>query len=158
VWFKINQQVQSVVADAEEVLPEVGAGQPEANGEEVNGGTMEVGKMESFSFVLNMKIMLKVLRITNELSLLLQRKDQNIVQAMSLLIDVRTRLVNLKNEGWEPLLDEVISFCNDKKIPMPNMDETIPRWGRSRLEGNLITQEHHYRVDTFLATLDAIIT
>jgi hypothetical protein len=30
-----------------------------------------VGKMESFSFVFNMKLMLKVFRITNELSLLL---------------------------------------------------------------------------------------
>jgi hypothetical protein len=117
-----------------------------------------VRKMESFSFVFNMKLMLKVLRITNELSLLLQRKDQNIVQAMSLLIDVRTRLLTLRNEGWKPLLDEVISFCNDKKIPVPNMDEVIPRWGRSRLDGNLITQEHHYRVDTFLAALDAIMT
>jgi hypothetical protein len=33
-----------------------------------------VKKMESFSFVFNMKLMLKVLRITNELSLLLQKK------------------------------------------------------------------------------------
>ncbi|CAD6250308.1 unnamed protein product [Miscanthus lutarioriparius] len=33
----------------------------------------------------------------------------------------------------------------------------LPRWGTSRLDGNLITQEHHYRVDTFLAVLDAII-
>ena len=33
-----------------------------------------VRKMESFSFVLNMKLMLKVLRITNELSQLLQKK------------------------------------------------------------------------------------
>jgi hypothetical protein len=37
-----------------------------------------VHKMESFSFVLNMKLF----RITNELSLLFQRKDQNIVEAM----------------------------------------------------------------------------
>jgi len=117
-----------------------------------------VRKMESFSFVLNMKLMLKVLRITNELSQLLQKKDQNIVQAMSLLVDVKTRLITLRNEGWQPLLDEVKSFCIAKKIPVPNMDESIPRWGRSRLDGNLITQEHHYRVDTFLAALDAIIT
>ena len=117
-----------------------------------------VRKMESFSFVLNMKLMLKVLRITNELSQLLQKKDQNIVQAMSLLVDVKTRLITLRNEGWQPLLDEVKSFCIAKKIPVPNMDELIPRWGRSRLDGNLITQEHHYRVDTFLAALDAIIT
>jgi len=47
--------------------------------------------------------MLKVLRITNELSLLLQKKDQNIVQAMSLLVDIKTRLVNLRNEGWAAL-------------------------------------------------------
>ena len=38
------------------------------------------------------------------------------------------------------------------------MDESIPKWGQSRLDGNLITQEHHYRVDTFLAAIDAIIT
>jgi hypothetical protein len=116
-----------------------------------------VRKMESFSFVLNMKLMLKVLRITNELSQLLQRKDQNIVQAMLLLVDVKTRLMTLRNEGWEPLLDEIKSFCTEKKIPIPNMDESIPRWGRSRLDGNLITQEHHYHVDTFLTAIDAII-
>jgi hypothetical protein len=38
------------------------------------------------------------------------------------------------------------------------MDEPIQRWGRSRLDGNLITQGRHYRVDTFYAALDAIIT
>jgi hypothetical protein len=52
------------------------------------GGLVE--KTECFSFVFNMKMMLQILRITNELSLLLQRKDQNVVQAMSLVIDVRT--------------------------------------------------------------------
>lgn len=66
-------------------------------------------------------------------------------------------MVTLRNDGWQPLLDDVISFCNEKKIPVPNLDEAIPRWGRSRLDGNLITQEHHYHVDTFLIALDAII-
>jgi hypothetical protein len=61
------------------------------------GGLVE--KMKCFSFVFNMKMMLQILCITNELSLLLQRKDQNIVQAMSLVIDVRTRLINLRSEG-----------------------------------------------------------
>ena len=69
-----------------------------------------VEKMESFSFVLNMKLMIKVFCITNELSLLLQRKDQNIVQAMSLLIDVKTRLTTIRNEGWELLFEDVKSF------------------------------------------------
>jgi hypothetical protein len=60
-----------------------------------------VGKMECFGFVFMMKMMLQILRITNELSLLLQRKDQNVVQAMSLVVDVRRRLINLRNDGWE---------------------------------------------------------
>src|SRR6266540_4988676 len=38
------------------------------------------------------------------------------------------------------------------------MSEPVPRWGRPRLDGDLITQEHHYRVDTFFAALDSIIT
>jgi hypothetical protein len=96
-------------------------------------------------------------RITNKLSLLFQRKDQIIVEAMSLLVDVKARLISLRNEGWEQLLGEVKSFCVAKEISIPNIEGSIPRWGRSRLDGNLITQAHHYCVDTFLVALDAII-
>ncbi|WVZ83158.1 hypothetical protein U9M48_030331 [Paspalum notatum var. saurae] len=64
-----------------------------------------VHTMESFSFVFIMKMMLQILRITNELSCMLQKKDQNVVEAMSLVIDVKTRLVNLRSEGYEPLLE-----------------------------------------------------
>jgi hypothetical protein len=73
--------------------------------------------------------MLQILRTTNELSLLLQQKDQNIVQAMSLVTDVRSCLMNFKNNGWEPLLEEVKSFCNANDIPVPNIDEVVPRFG-----------------------------
>jgi hypothetical protein len=47
---------------------------------------------------------------------------------MSLLVDVKARLINLRNEGWEKLLEEVKSFCVEKEIPIPNMEEAIPRW------------------------------
>ena len=94
------------------------------------GGFLHI--MESFNFVLIMKMMLKVFHITNDLSLILQRKDQNIVQAMSLLVNVKTRLINLRNHGWEPLFAEVRTFCDTKEISIPNMNESIPRWGRTR--------------------------
>jgi hypothetical protein len=79
------------------------------------GGLVHI--MESFTFVFIMKLMLQILRITNELSLILQRKDQNIVQAMSLVTDVRSCLMNLRNNGWEPLFEEVKTFCNANDIP-----------------------------------------
>ena len=76
------------------------------------GGLVHV--MESFNFVLIMKMMLKLFHITNELSLLLQKRDQNIVQAMSLLVDVKSRFVDLRNNGWEPLFSDVQNFCDAK--------------------------------------------
>ena len=118
-----------------------------------------VHTMESFSFVFIMKMMLQILRITSDLSSLLQKKDQNIVEAMSLVIDVKARLVNLRSEGYEPLLDEAKEFCCENDIPIPNMEDNVPRFGRSRKGGrNNITQDHYFRVDTFYATIDAITT
>ncbi|KAJ1289491.1 hypothetical protein BS78_02G168100 [Paspalum vaginatum] len=80
-------------------------------------------------FVFIMKMMLQILCITNELSCLLQKKDQNVVEPMSLVIDVKTRLVNLKNEGNEPLLEEAKIFCQDNDIPVPNIEDSAPRFG-----------------------------
>jgi hypothetical protein len=97
------------------------------------GGLVHI--MESFTFVFIMKLMLKILRITNELSLILQKKDQNIVQAMSLVTDVRSCLIDMRNHGWEPLFEEVKTFCNENDIPLPNMDEAVPRFGQSRKGG-----------------------
>ena len=121
------------------------------------GGLVHI--MESFNFVFILKMMLKLFRITNELSLLLQKRDQNIVQTMSLLVDVKTRLVDLRNNGWEPLLAEVQKFCDENKIEIPNMDAPRPRWSRSRQEkGIMVTEGHHYHIDTFYASVDAVTT
>ena len=77
---------------------------------------------------------------------------------MSLLVDVKACLINLRIDGWEPLFAEVKTFCDANKIPVPNMDEAIPRWGRSRRDGIIVTQDHYYRVDPFFAAIDAITT
>ena len=106
-----------------------------------------------------MKMMLQILRITNELSLLLQKKDQNIVQAMSLVVDERIRLNGLRSEGWDPLFEEVKAFCVEAGIDIPDMDGPIPRFGQSRRGGrNNITQDHFYRVDIFYAAIDSLIS
>jgi hypothetical protein len=115
--------------------------------------------MESSNYVFIMKMMLQILHTTNELSLILQRKDQNIVQAMSLIVDVRTRLIILRSEGWEPLFEETKAFCVANEISIPNMSDLVPRFGRSRKGGkNNITQDHYFYIDIFYAAIDAIIT
>jgi hypothetical protein len=77
---------------------------------------------------------------------------------MLLLVDVKTRLLNFRNEGYVPLFEEVKAFCVAKKIKLPDFSERRPRWDRSRLDDDLKTKEHHYCVDTFLVALDAILT
>ncbi|XBJ13219.1 hypothetical protein VPH35_017606 [Triticum aestivum] len=126
--------------------------------DKIRGGGL-VHQMETFSFVFILKMMLKILRMTNDLSLLLQKKDQNVVQAMSLVTDVRTRLINWRNDGWEPLLEDVKAFCTKNDIPIPNMDDMFTKWGKSRKGGrNNVTADHFFRVDTFYAAIDSITT
>uniref|UniRef100_A0A453GKJ6 Uncharacterized protein n=1 Tax=Aegilops tauschii subsp. strangulata TaxID=200361 RepID=A0A453GKJ6_AEGTS len=118
-----------------------------------------VHQMETFSFVYILKMMLKILRMTNDLSLLLQKKDQNVVQAMSLVTDVRTRLINWRNDGWKPLLEDVKAFCTKNEIPISSMDDTFTKWGKSRKGGrNNVTADHFSRVDTFYVSIDSITT
>jgi hypothetical protein len=61
------------------------------------GGLIE--KMESFKFAFILKLMLRLLGITNELSHVLQRKDINILHAMDLISVVNVQLVAMRESG-----------------------------------------------------------
>ncbi|CAJ2643438.1 unnamed protein product [Trifolium pratense] len=115
-----------------------------------------IEKMECFKFAFILKLMLKLLGITNELSKILQRKDLNIVLAMDLVDDVKARLATLRESGWDDLFDNVQKFCIAKGIPVLDMNQEIPVRGRSRLEGKTVTNLHHYRAEIFYVAIDKI--
>ncbi|XP_039123378.1 uncharacterized protein LOC120259998 [Dioscorea cayenensis subsp. rotundata] len=115
-----------------------------------------IEKMENYQFVFVMYLMRHLLGITNELSLALQQKDQNIVQAMRLIEVVKARLQDLRETGWEAFLEEVSFFCEQNSIPVPNMADNMRVRGRSRREGQVITHFHHYRVEIFCEVIDLI--
>jgi flagellar basal body-associated protein FliL len=68
---------------------------------------------------------------TNELSHALQRKNQNIVRAISLIV-AKQNVQHLRDNEYEELLKEVKSFCMNMKISVPNMDDKISARGKSR--------------------------
>ncbi|CAN6175040.1 unnamed protein product [Urochloa humidicola] len=115
-----------------------------------------IEKMECFQFVFILKLMLRLLGITNELSHLLQRKDINIVNALELIQDVKARLNTMRESGWDDLIDEVREFCEMKGIPIPNMSDEIPVRGRSRRDGFTVTNLYHYRAEIFYVVVDKI--
>ncbi|KAK8462035.1 hypothetical protein SEVIR_1G134800v4 [Setaria viridis] len=120
--------------------------------------SFSIETMESFEFVFILKMMLKLFVIIKELSLVLQRKDQDSIQAVGLLVVVNERLKTLRDNGWEALFEDVKRFCDANEIPVPNMDEHIPSMCHSHLGGVTVSQLHYYRAQIFFAAIDSIRT
>lgn len=72
-----------------------------------------------------------ILGITNELSQALQRKDQNIENAMRLVKLSNMRLQMMRDDGWPILLEDASEFFRKYHISIPNMDEVYVVKGRS---------------------------
>jgi hypothetical protein len=111
--------------------------------------------MASYDFALTLHLMKNVLGISHELSQALQKKDQDILNAMNLVNITKERLQTLRDDGWQPLLEEVTLFCNKHEIKIPNMDDIYFR-GKSKHRGNdeSITIENHYRIELFYTVVD----
>ena len=68
--------------------------------------------------------------VTNELSIVLQKKNQNILDAITLVNMSKKRLQMMRDNEWESLLVEVLLFCDKHDIPILNMDEIFVVGGR----------------------------
>ncbi|XP_016498890.2 uncharacterized protein LOC107817546 [Nicotiana tabacum] len=107
----------------------------------------------TFKFVFMLHLMLKVLAMSNELNKILQKRDQDIVNAVKFLKITKKRLQDMRETGWESLLDDVSSFCHMHDIIIPKMDESyFP--GKSKRKSSGICYSHHLRVDIFYAVID----
>jgi hypothetical protein len=127
---------------------------PTNNGEALGS----IGKIESFDFVFILYLMIELLSMIDTLSHALQRKDQDIVEAMHWITDVKDDLQNMRNNGWELLLRKVKIFCEKNEIEVPDMDKEINIRGTSRRRKQKVTDMHYYYVEIFLIAIDAILT
>jgi hypothetical protein len=78
---------------------------------------------QSFEFVFYLHLMLTVLTITNTLSTTLQRKDQDIVNAVNCVRSTRNHLDRVRRDDWEKILGEVYEFGDKHDISKLEMDE-----------------------------------
>ncbi|PIA41107.1 hypothetical protein AQUCO_02300127v1 [Aquilegia coerulea] len=111
-------------------------------------------QMQSFEFIFNLHLMKDILGITSELSKALQREDQEIVNAMTLVKVAKQRLNTMRNDGWDSFFAEVSSFCVKNDIIIPNMDDPFVERGRSRRRVEVLTNQHYYRVQLFIGCID----
>ena len=110
--------------------------------------------MLSFDFIFSLHLMRSLLGITDELSKALQRKDQDIVNAMSLVKVCKQRLQMIRDTRWDSFFEQVSNFCGKYEIIVPNMEDTFVTRGRSRRRVQEITNLHHFRVDLFYVVID----
>ncbi|XP_034219023.1 zinc finger MYM-type protein 1-like [Prunus dulcis] len=99
-----------------------------------------------------------ILGLTNDVSQALQKKDQEIVNAMALVKSCKEKLHWMRNNGIDALVEEVSSFCDKHHIDVPNMDEAFVLPGRSRRNAPIKTNRHHYRVELFIYVIDEQLT
>ncbi|XP_074576695.1 uncharacterized protein LOC141833211 [Curcuma longa] len=120
----------------------------------IDGDTAH-GYLYSFEFVFILWLMKEVLTITDLLCEALQKKQQDLVNAVRLVKSTRQRLQRMRDEGWDKFFNEVITFCGNHGVDVPNMNDIhILRGGRQRHQADQFTNEHFYRVEIFLVTID----
>uniref|UniRef100_A0A453N733 HAT C-terminal dimerisation domain-containing protein n=1 Tax=Aegilops tauschii subsp. strangulata TaxID=200361 RepID=A0A453N733_AEGTS len=100
--------------------------------------------------------MLTILTTTNTLSLALQRKDQDIVNATKCVQSTRTVLNELRENEWDTLVGEVHVFCEKHDIIEFDMEEAYVN-PKKRRQITGITNKHHYQVDCFNNVFDWLV-
>jgi len=108
----------------------------------------------SYEFVFMAHLMQTVLVFTTNLNHALQKKDQDIVNAVELISLTKLQLHGLRQDiGWEDFLKEVDSFCVKNKI-IHDIDTFYRPVGRDRRFFIKIKNLHHFHVDMFLSLID----
>ncbi|KAJ1276189.1 hypothetical protein BS78_05G195100 [Paspalum vaginatum] len=111
---------------------------------------------QTFNFAFFLQMMMEILALTNGLSKILQKKDKDIVNAISDVASTKRELEKLRsNDGWDSLIHKVCSFCEKHDIQVIEMEKDYvnPKKPRQRTS---INNEHHYRIDCFFAVLDLL--
>jgi len=100
-------------------------------------------------------LMQTVLGFTADLNYALQKRDQDIVNAVELILLTKFQLNQLREDpGWDDFLKEVESFCVKYNINVPDMDSFYRPVGRDRRFFIKIKNMHRYHVDMFLSVID----
>ncbi|PVH37084.1 hypothetical protein PAHAL_6G239300 [Panicum hallii] len=115
-----------------------------------------VGVLESFDFIFNAHLMLDILGHTNELSECLQRKDQDILNAISLVHLAKSKIQQMRSDGWVSFLQRVTIFCNKYGIQVPEMEHNYVPYGRSARFAPDQTNDDHFRREVYIGVIDKI--
>ncbi|KAL9664985.1 hypothetical protein QQ045_020394 [Rhodiola kirilowii] len=94
--------------------------------------------------------------LTESLSMALQRKDQDIMNAMSMVTSTKLQLQTIRDHDWNSLMQKVSSFCDKYDIQILNLEEEFVDARRPRRKSGR-TNMQHLQVDCLYTVLDLIL-
>ncbi|XP_052625946.1 uncharacterized protein LOC111920224 [Lactuca sativa] len=91
--------------------------------------------LKSFDFVFCLHLMIDILGVTDHLNTLLQRNDQDIINAMNQVSSSKKAIQEIRDIGWEPLLEKVTLFCAKNEVKVVDLeDEYFNGYSRRRVD------------------------
>ncbi|XP_074318249.1 uncharacterized protein LOC141655049 [Silene latifolia] len=112
--------------------------------------------MRTFDYVFIGQLMITIFGITNALNKALQKKDQNIVNAVSLVDVTQKNLQKIREDGWTAHMEKVTLFCQKNEICVPVMSDMYVVPGRRRRGKKEVDNLTHFRIEVFLSLIDQI--
>ncbi|CAN6695411.1 unnamed protein product [Malus baccata var. baccata] len=153
-WNSYYGTIVSIIVMFEAVVEVVEWIKSDRNQDNLGEATRLFKDIQTFDFVFHLFLMRLILGITNKLSQALQKKYQDIVNAMELVKVCKQRLQSLRDDDFGDLLHDVEKFCEEHDIVIPNMEDLHFVPGKSRRKARKITNFHYYRVDLYFQVLD----
>lgn len=151
-WGSHHKTITSLMKLFSEVLEVLAY--VEEEGATLNNRNQAYGILSYFKtldFVFYLHLMYEVLNLTGILSKHLQKKDQDILEAASLVRGTMDALKALRDTGFAKTLPKVFSFCHKHNIDIVDMTENYvtPRNRRTK-----VTNQYHFEVEIFNTVLD----
>nr|XP_009763368.1 PREDICTED: zinc finger MYM-type protein 1-like [Nicotiana sylvestris] len=111
-----------------------------------------VEDIRSYEFVCMLHLMLKLLAITYDLNMDLQKKDQDIFSAMKLVDFTKKQLQTMRESKRNSLIEDVSAFCDKNGIVIPKMDEKYALGKSKHYDRNKIMKLATYYPNEFTAS------
>jgi hypothetical protein len=150
--YRMVMHVMHLYPSIKKVLLRIGN---ESKAAEANGGQTMLTVFKSFEFVFLLHLMKEIFGYTNDLCIALQKREQDIVNAMDLLEFTKVELDVLRQDsGWQEFLNKVTSFCEKHNVRVVDMNEKYIPQQRSRQFYRGAINYHRYHADMFLGVID----
>ncbi|XP_066333690.1 uncharacterized protein [Miscanthus floridulus] len=106
--------------------------------------------IESFDFIFMAHLLLTIFGYTDELCKALQKRDQDIINAIELIEMTKFHLQVLREDNeWETFLKDVTSFCVKHRVKVPDMDGFYVLVGRPKRYFVKVKNLHRFHVEMF---------